>query len=109
MSKIKEIASICIGDKKLNVIYDKMEDSLSKYFKTDEEMKNYIDSNTDKVYSHFVAKSTNGIYVLNIASTENFGHFDSWKGMNTLLDMQLSIFMPIIQKFILYAHTDNLD
>ena len=108
MNTIESISNIRIGNKKLIVIYNKVKDSLSYYFKSDEDMKNYIANNMDDVFNRFVEKKSKEEYILNIASTENFGAFDDWKGMQSLLDRQLSAFMPIIQKFILYANTNCL-
>lgn len=109
MEKIDKIATIYSGNKKLVIIYDKAEDSLSCYFKDDKSMKDFIINNTVEVYNRFVKKETDKVLTLNIASTENFGAFNDWKGMQNLLNRQLSIFMPIIQRFILYANTGNLD
>lgn len=109
MRRIEEIANICANGKILQIIYDKMEDCLSYYFNTDEEMVEYINNNIDEVFNHFVQKKAKEVYVLNIASTENFAYFTDWEGMETLLSNQLKIFMPIIQQFIFYANIGKLN
>ena len=103
-----EIARICINNKKLVIVYDKEENSFSDFFKIDEEMQDYIINDIDEAFNHSIEKKSDELFILNIASTEDFGNFDDWKGMQSLLNRQLSIFMPIIQKFILYVNTGNL-
>lgn len=104
----EEIARICINSKKLVIIYDKMGNCLSSCFKTDKEMLDYINNNIDEAFKHSIEKKSDELFILNIASTENFGAFPNWKGMENLLNQQLSIFMPIIQKFIFYVNTGHL-
>lgn len=57
----------------------------------------------------YAIKNEGNTYYLNIASSEDYGDFD-WKGewAKSLLNKQLSIFMPIIQKIIANALTDTL-
>ena len=47
------------------------------------------------------------MFSLNIASTEDYGVFDL-NNAEELLNRQLLIFMPIIQKFIIDALTDTI-
>ena len=57
-----------------------------------------------------LSKSNEYIYVLNIISEECYSNFN-WKGewAKTLLNNQLSQYMPIIQKFMVDALTDSLN
>ena len=47
-------------------------------------------------------------YLLNIASTINLGAFE-WKNEKELLNKQLSMFIPIINKFIVAVLTNTLE
>ena len=96
---MKEISTITANGKQLRVIYSKQEQGLHLSFSSDERIREYIFRNTEEAFCESVTVDDEGTYWLNIASTEDFGAFE-WKSMPELLDKQLSIFMPIIQKFI---------
>ena len=98
--KIKEVT--------LTVIYDKSYCGLHNYFSSDDRMCQFLKSNTDEAYLHSINKVDVNSYLLNIASTVNLGAFE-WENEKELLNKQLSMFTPIINKFIIAALTNTLE
>lgn len=98
--KIKEVT--------LTVIYDKSYCGLHNYFSSDDRMCQFLKSNTDEAYLHSINKVDVNSYLLNIASTINLGAFE-WKNEKELLNKQLSMFIPIINKFIVAVLTNTLE
>ena len=78
-------------------------------FSTDDELKDHITEHIVEVFRTVIHKYRGHIYVLNVCDNHRYPAFD-WKGewARALIDKQLSIFMPIIQKFMVDALTDNL-
>lgn len=101
------ITQVTVKDKTLVVFYDQLEYGLFCKFSSDSEVKGYIDSNLEEAFSNAVFKKKNTPYFLNIASVEKLGSFE-WKDNGKHLNRMLSIYMPIIQKFIEDATTDSL-
>lgn len=97
------ISTIGVEEKKLILFYTQMYDGAWRHFKTDTEMYEYINDKPDQAFNYFLDKDEEeGIYYLNIASTQTFGYF-KWKGSSmshTLLLQQLDIFRPLIDMFI---------
>jgi len=104
--KLDVMYEIVAGKKKLSVIYNKMYGGLHMFFSADSRMYDYIHNHTEEAFYDAIVDIENGEYVLNIASTMNFGAFE-WKSEKMLLESQLNIFMPIIQKFMFDALTDS--
>lgn len=102
------ITQVTVKDKTLVVFYDQLEYGLFTKFSSDSEIKEYIDSNLEEAFSNAVFKKKNTPYFLNIASVEKLGSFE-WKDNGEHLNRILSIYMPIIQKFIEDATTDSLN
>lgn len=98
--KIKEVT--------LTVIYDKSYCGLHNYFSSDDRMYQFLKSNTDEAYLHSINKVDVNSYLLNIASTINLGAFE-WKNEKELLNKQLLMFAPIINKFIVAVLTNTLE
>lgn len=98
--KIKEVT--------LTVIYDKSYCGLHNYFSSDDRMCQFLKSNTDEAYLHSINKVDVNNYLLNIASTINLGAFE-WKNEKELLNKQLLMFAPIINKFIVAVLTNTLE
>lgn len=98
--KIKEVT--------LTVIYDKSYCGLHNYFSSDDRMCQFLKSNTDEAYLHSINKVDVNSYLLNIASTINLGAFE-WKNEKELLNKQLLMFAPIINKFIVAVLTNTLE
>lgn len=102
------ITQITVKDKTLVVFYDQLEYGLFSKFNTDREIYDYIRSDVNKAFNNAVFKKKNAPYFLNIASTQRLGNF-SWDDFSRRhLDCMLSIYMPIIQKFIADVRTDTL-
>lgn len=107
MEDLNPICTLEVNGKKLFVIYSKRHYGLYSLFSADKRMYQYIqDNREDAFYSAIDAKDSNN-YVLNIASTNDFGYFE-WKNNITLLNYQLDIFAPIIQMFITEATAERL-
>ena len=102
------ITQVTVKDKTLIVFYDQLEYGLFTKFSSDKEIKEYIDSNLEEAFSNAIFKKKNTPYFLNIASVEKLGSFE-WKDNGKHLNRMLSIYMPIIQKFIEDATTDSLN
>ena len=102
------ITQVTVKDKTLIVFYDQLEYGLFTKFSSDKEIKEYIDSNLEEAFSNAVFKKKNTPYFLNIASVEKLGSFE-WRNNGKHLNRMLSIYMPIIQKFIEDATTDSLN
>lgn len=102
------ITQITVKDKVLVVFYDKLSNGLFRLFDTDGQLKKFIEEDTDKAFLYAIHKKEKAPYMLNIASTEDFGAFE-WKHMKKLLQRQMSIFMPLIGKFITDVETDTLE
>lgn len=102
------VTQVTVKDKTLVVFYDQLEYGLFTKFSSDSEVKGYIDSNLEEAFSNAVFKKKNTPYFLNIASVEKLGSFE-WKNNGEHLNRMLSIYMPIIQKFIEDATADLLN
>ena len=102
------ITILKIKDVTLTVIYDKSNCGLHNYFSSDDRMCQFLKSNTDEAYLHSINKVDVKSYLLNIASTINLGAFE-WKNEKELLNKQLSMFTPIINKFIVAVLTNTLE
>lgn len=102
------ITQVTVKDKTLVVFYDQLEYGLFTKFSSDSEVKGYIDSNLEEAFSNAVFKKKNTPYFLNIASVEKLGSFE-WNNNGEHLNRMLSIYMPIIQKFIEDATADLLN
>lgn len=105
---MKELYTINANDKQLRLIYSKREAGLFEYHSSDKAMYAFTHEQTEKAFLLAVSKEADNLYELNIASTENFSMFDGWKSATALLHRQLDIFMPIIQKFMEYALTNQI-
>ena len=95
-------------DVTLYIIYDKGKWGLHELFNDDEAVLDYVCKNTQEAYEKALIKHNGYSYILNVASTEDFGAFENDIPDKSLLDYQLSIYMPLIQKFMLDALTDSL-
>ena len=110
MFRIHEMPSLlCVwstGKYTLNIIYDVNESRLSSNFPPlcKQNLKDYIDKNLEEAFISAIDKIGDGYYQLNIASTI---HFHGEAGDDFKLKM-LNVFLPIIQKFMVDALTDNL-
>ena len=99
--------SIKAGNASLNIIYDKMEYGLYSLFSSDERMEKYICENVETAFYDSICKQEDETFLLNIASTEDFSFFE-WKHAKNLLQRQLGMFMPVIEKFMEDALTGTL-
>lgn len=105
MEELEVIFKIEVKDKKLFVIYNKQKEGLYSYFSSDKNMYEYAHKNNEEAFADAIHEVDENTYILNIASTENFGAFE-WKYAKDIADRQLSIFMPIIQRFIASSLTE---
>lgn len=106
---IGSIGQLLIGKYRLILTWDKEYNGLSSAFSTTDELENYIKDHFEQAVHRSLKKDTDYIYILDISTAEDYGNFpwrDGWA--KNLLNKQLSIFMPIIQKFIADAMTDTL-
>jgi hypothetical protein len=106
---LSSIGQLLIGKYRLILTWSKEYNGLSCDFSTTEELENYIKDHFQEAVYRSLRKDTDYIYILDISTSEDYGDFP-WKGdwAKNLLNKQLSIFMPIIQKFIADAMTDTL-
>ena len=70
-------------------------------------MKDYIERMLEEAFCDTIDCKGNNTFILDIASTQDFSAFER-SNMKNLIDLQLSIFMPVIQKFIIEALTQNI-
>lgn len=104
---VLDLGQLIVGKYRIVIIYDKEKYGLHQLFPSDDMIEKYVQSNLIDAFNNAVAIYKEGIYLLNIASVENFGAFE-WKNAKDILDKQLKIFMPIIQKFMADALTNSL-
>lgn len=95
-------------DVTLYIIYDKGKWGLHVIFDDDENILDYVFKNTKEAFDKALLKQDEHSYILNIASTEDFGAFENGIPDKSILNYQIKSFMPIIQKFMVDALTDNL-
>lgn len=75
----------------------------------DNSVQKAIESNIEAAFDSIVKKIDDNTFFLEIRTTEDYGNFpweDGWS--KNLLNRQLSLCMPLIQKFISDAMTDTL-
>ena len=101
------VNQVTVKDKTLIVFYDQLEYGLFCKFSSDKDVKDYITNNIEEAFNNAIFKKKNAPYFLNIASVEKLGAFE-WKGNKLHLNKLLSIYMPIIQKFIVDALSGSL-
>lgn len=104
---ILDIGQLLFGKYRLVLIYDKRKEGLHSLFPADKDIAEFISNHIEEAFKKAITEYEPYIYVLNIASVENFGAF-TWEKAGDLLNKQLNIFMPIIQKFIVVAMTDTI-
>lgn len=102
-----DMGQIIFGKYRIVVFYDKSKYGLHQLCSSDFKLSEYIQKNLRSAFKDAIVPYKDGIFLLNIASTENLGAFD-WKHAKDILDKQLQIFMPIIHKFMVDALTDSL-
>lgn len=102
------IARIEVRGKILIVVYNKCLPGLYKSDTSDEEIRDYIRNNTEEAFSTAVQKHKDGYYILNIASVDNLGSLRWTPFAKNLLNGQLEIYHPLIQKFIVDAYSRTL-
>lgn len=107
MEIVGSMYEISTGKYKLIVIYNKLQGGLYSFFSSDKRMYEYIQNNLEEAFVDAIRYKGESTFILNVASTENFGAFD-WKNAEDILDRQLNLFMPIIQKFMVSALTETL-
>lgn len=101
------VTQITVKDKTLIVFYDQLEYGLFCKFSSDKDVKDYIHNNLEEAFNNAIFKKKNAPYFLNIASVEKFGIFQLSEN-KTHLNRQLSVYIPIIQKFITDALSNSL-
>lgn len=101
-----ELYNISVNNKRLCIVYNKSIGGLFRNYSSDKLMYNYIRTHTKEALQLAIHKESDELYVLNIASTQDFG-FIEWKYSQDILHRQLDIFMPIIQMFMEYALTNK--
>lgn len=77
-------------------------------FSSIDEQRNYINNNIDDVFVNYVQKYDDYIFTLNISSTFASICPSRQDELKYHFDVCLSLFSPIIQKFMVDALTDNL-
>lgn len=92
----------------LYVIYDKLLWGLYRCFSSDERVGDYVYEYTEDAFSEAIRIYDANSFVLNIASVLDFGAFVDNIPDKSIIDSQLNIFMPIIQKFMVDALTGSL-
>lgn len=105
--RLKSIGQLVFGKYRLILIWDKTVSGLHNNFSSDEEIKHYITTDIDSAFTTAIDLFEPYIYILNIASVENYGAL-SLKRDKDLLKHQLSIYLPVIEQFMLKAFTDNI-
>ena len=70
------ISTIKIGNKELNVIYNKQEYGLYNLYSSDDRIKTYITDYPEEALFDAINIGSDGAYVINIASVEDFGAFE---------------------------------
>lgn len=90
----------------LYIIYDVNKPHLSSSFSihSKEKLKDYINNNVYEAFISAIDKIEEGCFQLNVASNS---HYYGIAGESVYTKM-LDVFMPIIQKFMVDALTDNL-
>lgn len=102
------ISRIEVRSEVLLVVYDKCRFGLFKFFSSDEEVAGYVRANTEKAFMRAVQRNEDGYCILNIASVEDLGAFEWDDFTKNLLDYQIGVYEPLIQKFIVDAATRTL-
>lgn len=97
---------LLFGKFRLVLAWDKQLGGLYQHFNCDEEMSAYIKNHIEEAFCMGVKKYADYIYILNIATVEDFGNFDVTKDKN-LIGKQIETFMPVISKFMIDALTDS--
>lgn len=101
-----------LQNKKLIIVYSQSYPYLGSTFKSDEELATYILKDVESAYYKGIERVSDNTFVLNIASKESLGYFFGKEGRweyASLLNNMLTIFMPIIQKFMIEAVSGHID
>ena len=94
------LGHIIINRNRLVIIYSKLRQGLYTLFSSDEEVADFIIKNVDIAFETAIEQHSQGVYILNIASVKDFEVFDNCIPDKEILESQLRIFIPIIQKFM---------
>ena len=101
------LCSFTVRGIQLHIIYDKEKMGLYQLISSNSRMNDYVHNSTEKALYDAVYEVSPNEYCLNIASTENFNYLDL-EYEAAFLESQLEIFMPLVQKFMVYALTGKL-
>lgn len=107
----EELFTIEVNGKKLTVYFGYQgEDyeNLNGGFRSDKEVAKFISDDLDMAYRYAIGVHEKDSFLLDIDTIECFGNFsweDGWP--KSLLNQQLTTYMPIIQKFIADAVTNS--
>lgn len=101
------IGQILMGKYRLILTWDKC-DGLSSRFSSDKDLQEFIKEYLEEAYHLAIKQQTDYIYTLDISQVENYPNFPLNKEKE-LVGKQMTVFMPIICRFMVNAFTDNLE
>ncbi len=92
----------------LDILCDDEKPGLWQSFNNTDELRKYINNNIDCVYIKVVQKVDATHFVINCATRESAALYICAENWYKWVGKSILIFMPIIQKFMVDALTDNL-
>lgn len=105
------IGTLTFGKFRLGILHYGDGDCLASRFKTEAQMEEFIYNNLDIAFEVAVKKIDDYVYYINIIPHDYYGDGNVPDGADTppkYLNKHIAPYMPIIQKFMVDALTDNL-
>lgn len=102
------IGQLIFGKYRLILVYTGQEYSLASHFESDEVMQDFINKNIDNLFRKIIKKHDDYIYTLNVITVTELNDYHNRFILKPYIQHALDVFMPIIQKFMVDALTDNL-
>lgn len=92
----------------LDLVCKPQMDGLWKFFKNLDELKSFINNNTEEALKKAIYKTDDGNYILNceIGSGELIINREKWEKVQ---GEKINIFMPIVQEFMAVALSGGID
>lgn len=103
------IGQLIFGKYRLVLIYTGQGYSLASHFDSDKEVHDFISENIDALFGRVIKKHADYIYTLNVVSVEELNDLHNRQLNKLYIKKAFTIFMPIIQKFMVDALTDSLE
>lgn len=105
---LNSVGQLILGKYRLVLIFDNQEPSLADHFSSNGELVDFIQINTDTLYPSALKKYSDYVFTLNIKTVQCNHDLHNKYLTKDYLKEGLTIYIPLIQEFMIRAITDTL-